>query len=457
MKEGKNGRLNLSIKARITLWYAAVLMVICVLAALILLAVSDRAAESYYVSTLKNSAVIMLDEMEVEHGLLEIDDDLEDVPNVYASLFALDGSLVYGRSRVSEPFVEGAVRRTEANGHSWYIHDTLIELPDRESVWLRLYMSSDVADDVYRSMRHIGVWALPLLAIAALAGGYWMTARAFRPVADMNALAASIADGGDLSGRIALPQAPGRDELHDLAGTINGMLDRLERAFEHERRFTADAAHELRTPLNAMRMQGEYALSRDDAREKDEAVEHMLEKNEEMRTLVNQLLLIARMESGQMACEDRCDLALMIAEIAEDMEPIAAERGMAIHTDVAACETLCSRPMLTRAVVNLVDNAIRYGREGGSVRLSLRREGNMALISVCDDGEGMDEETAARVFERFWRADSARSTPGTGVGLSIVQAIAKAHGGAASVESREGEGCCFTVSIPVRAEHKKEA
>lgn len=455
MKEGKNRRLNLSIKARITLWYTAVLLMICFLATLTQLALSDRAAESYYVSTLKNSAVIMMDEMEVEHGMLEIDDDLEDVPNVYASLFELDGRLIYGRMRVDEPFEAGATRRTEASGHSWYIHDTLIELPDRASVWMRLYMSSDVAEDVYRSLLHVGMWTLPLLAAAALAGGYWMTARAFRPVARMNSLAASIADGGDLSGRITLPKSDGRDELNDLAGTINGMLGRLEAAFEHERRFTADAAHELRTPLNAMRMQGEYALSRSDAQEKDEAIERMLEKNEEMRTLVNQLLLIARMEAGQMACEDCCDLAQMIDAVAEDMEPVAAERGIAIHTELETCETVCSRAMLTRAVVNLVDNAIRYGKDGGNVHLSLIRQGGMAVLSVRDDGAGMDEAAAARVFERFWRADSARSTPGNGVGLSIVQAIAKAHGGGVSVVSAPGEGSCFTIQIPVKAVAEK--
>lgn len=450
MKDAKNRGLHLSIKARITLWYAAVLLVICLLAMLTFAAISERAAESYYAETLRSSAVIMMDEMEVEHGMLEIDDDLEDVPNVYASLFELDGRLIYGRRRVDEAFEAGIVRRTEAGGHSWYIYDTLIELPDRASVWMRLYMSSDVAKDVYRSMLHMGIWVLPLLAAAALAGGYWMTARAFRPIGRMNSLAASIADGGDLSGRIVLPRDAGHDELYDLAGMINGMLDRLEKAFEHERRFAADAAHELRTPLSAMRIQGEYALSRENAQEKDEAIERMLKKNEEMRTLVNQLLLIARMEAGQITCDDRCDLAQMLAQIAEDMEPVAGERGIALHTALEPCETMCSRAMLTRAVVNLVDNAIRYGREGGNVHLSLSRRGGMAVISVHDDGSGMDKAAAEHAFERFWRADSARATPGTGVGLSIVQAIAKAHGGSVSVASAPGEGSCFTLEIPVK-------
>jgi len=439
----------LSVKAKITLWYAAVLIVICVLALAIFAAVSERAAEAHSIKTLESAAVIMMDEMEVEHGLLEIDDDLEDVPGVYASLFELDGRLVYGRRRVNEEFAEGEVRRTEVDGHRWYIHDTRIEVPGRDAVWMRLYMSADVEANVYRSMLRAGMWLLPLLAAAALFFGYLMTARAFRPVGRINALAASIAGGRDLSARIMLPQTGRKDELHDLADTVNGMLERLERAFEHERRFAADAAHELRTPLSAMRQQGEYALSRDDVQEKDEAIERMLQKNGEMHTLVSQLLLIARMEAGQMVCGDRCDLAEILAGVAEDMEPVAVERNICIYAETEPCEAMCSRAMLTRAVVNLVDNAVRYGSEGGSVHLSLKRCGGDAVISVSDDGPGLTQEQAAHVFDRFWRADGARATRGTGVGLSIVQAIARAHGGEAEVRSDSGKGSCFSIRIPV--------
>lgn len=441
-------RKSLSIKARITLWYAVGLFAMLALAMLVLAAISDRATQSYYSDTLRSAAVIMMDEMEIEHGLFEIDDDLEDVPNVYASLFELDGRLIYGRRRIEEAFEAGTVRLVEANGHRWYIHDTLIDLPDRDDVWMRLHMSSDVTADVYRSVQHVGVWALPLLALIALAGGYWLTARAFAPVRRMSALAASIADGGDLSRRIELPETPGRDELDALGTTLNDMLARLEKAFVHERQFTSDAAHELRTPLSAMRMQGEYALSRSNTAEKDEAIERMLEKNEEMRALVGQLLLIARMEAGQMSREDVCDLAQMIRKIAEDMEPVAQEKGMTIRTETVPCEVVCSRAMLTRAVVNLVDNAIRYGRDSGDILLSLSMNGASAVISVQDDGPGMDAHTAAHVFERFWRGDAARSTAGSGIGLSIVQAIAKAHGGRAAVSSEPGRGSCFTLEIP---------
>ena len=141
-------RLMLSVKARITLWYAVLLVAICVLAVLLVLGISEHAIDTYSRDTLKSAAVVLMDEMEVEHGMLEIDTDLEEVPNVYASLFKEDGALIYGRRRVNLPFEDGAVRQTQWSGHSWYVHDVKLDIPERGGVWLRLYLSSDVSAGV---------------------------------------------------------------------------------------------------------------------------------------------------------------------------------------------------------------------------------------------------------------------------------------------------------------------
>lgn len=445
-------RLTLSVKARITLWYAVLLLAICVSAVLLMIGISEHAIDAYSSDTLRSAAVVLMDEMEVEHGLLEIDSDLEEVPNVYASLFEEDGSLIYGRRRVNLPFEDGKVRQTQWSGHSWYVHDVKLDIPELGSVWLRLYLSSDVSAGVYDALAHYGVWLLPLLGLFALGGGYLITARAFRPVTEMTQLASSIAGGGDLSRRVATAEGRTGDELHTLAATLNAMLERLQHAFEHERQFTSDAAHELRTPINAMRIQGEYALTQESAGEKDEAIVRMLEKNEEMHALISQLLMIARMDAGQTPLEDSCDLAQMIAQAAEDMQPVADERGVRIETDVApeaeSCVVRGSWAMLMRAIVNLTDNAIRYGRESGRVRIALQAGEEDVQISVSDDGAGIAKADLPHVFDRFWRADSARTSQGTGIGLAIVRAAARMHGGEAYAESGEGEGCCFIIRIP---------
>ena len=390
-----------------------------------------------------------MDELEIEHGQMEIDSDIDEIPNVYAALFDANGSLIYGKRRVHLPFAEGEMRRAQTGERSWYVLDTLLIIPDREPVWLRVCMSSELLFSAARATAQAGMWLMPLLALVALIGGYTITRSALRPVKEMTQVASAIADSGCLDERTALNRYErGRDELHALAATLDSMLERLSRAFERERQFTADAAHELRTPLNAMRTQGEYALARTGAEEKDEAIGRMLEKNEEMRLLVDQLLTIARLDAGQMQMEDDAALAPLLARVAEDMEIVAQERGIRMETELEDVHVRGNPAMLTRAAVNLVDNAIRYGREGGSVRVTLVQEGQDAVIRVKDDGVGIATEALEHVFERFWRGDSARSTAGSGIGLAIVQAVAQAHGGSACVQSEAGSGSCFAIRLP---------
>lgn len=440
-------RAGLSIKARITLWYAALMMIICAAALLCLALMSVHAQKTYCRDTLESARVVILDEMEIEHGLLEIDSDIDEVPNVYAALFDLQGGLIYGRKRVDAPFEAGEMRSMDGGGHRWVILDERIDVQGYEPVWLRLHLSADLSKGVAQALVMQGLWMLALLSLVALWGGYRITRRALRPVGEMSKVAAAIARSGSPSARVR-EYAGGGDELHALSDTFNEMLDRLEAAFELERRFASDAAHELRTPLNAMAAQGEYALSRSTAEEKDEAILKMLGKNEEMRQLVDQLLMITRLDAGQVPMESKVALGQLVAGVAEDLEPVAAERGIHLVTSLSSLTVRGNRAMLTRVLVNLTDNAIRYGREGGCVRLALLEEEECAVIRVEDDGEGIAPDALEHVFERFWRGDSARSTQGTGIGLAIVHAAVRAHGGSVSVQSTLGEGSCFTIRLP---------
>lgn len=448
MKKRFCGRL--SIKGRITLWYAALLALICASVILALALASEQAAMAYYTETLESASLILLDEMEVEHGLLEIDDDIDDVPNVYAALFDEAGDLVYGRAWVSLPFEEGSVRVVHEGGHSWYVYDTHVAVPGHESLWLRMHMSSDVSDSVRASVVHEGFWVLAALVVLALLGGYWVTRQAFMPVQQMNAVAESIARGEDLSARISLDPAQRGDELHALGHTINGMLTRLEEAFRREAQFTADAAHELRTPLNRIVTQSEFALSRESAQEKDEAVFRVLETAQEMNTLISQLLLLSRMDAGQTPMTDKFDPGAMIAQIAEDMLPLMQEKRMTLRLETATCTLTGNHAILSRMLINLLDNAVRYGKEGGEIGIFMRREADSVTITVRNEGDGLSPQELEHVFTRFWRADGARSTPGTGVGLSLVMSAARAHGGSVRAESECGAWAAFTVTLPCK-------
>lgn len=441
--------MKLSVKARITLWYAALMVIICAAAIWFLFGVSNHATTVYCRDTLESAMFVILDELEIEHGLIEIDSDIDEVPNVYAALFDAAGNLIYGRRRVEAPFEESGMRAVQSGEHSWMILDARVDVPGYDTIWVRLHMSSDLFTGVTHSTMRTGLWLLLLLSLAALGGGYWITRRALLPVREMTQAASAIAGGRDLTQRSALSRyEAGGDEIHALASTLEEMLGRLEMSFEHERRFTGDAAHELRTPLSSMRAQGEYALSRDSMAEKDEAIAAMLEKNEEMRTLVDQLLLLARLDAGRTPMQDHIDLAAMMDNVAADMLPVAQERDIRIETALESVSVRGNAALLTRAVVNLVDNAIRYGREQGFVRMALSREDGEAVIRITDDGKGMDEEALKHVFERFWRGDSARTTQGTGIGLAIVHSAAGAHGGSVQVTSAPGKGSEFTFRLP---------
>ena len=281
---------RLPIKARVTLWYAALLMALCVLLFIILMTAADMTARTYHQQKLEDATAFVLEELSEHDGDLEIDSDIHDIPNVYASLFETDGRLIYGNARVDLPFEEGTLRRAQTATHSWYVLDTLITFEKRGDVWLRMYTSADASWNAMRAVLRYGFWLFPALMAVALVGGYVLTARAFSPVKEMTRLAASIAGGEDLSRRIGMTGS--RDELCALAGVMDAMLERLEHSFARERRFTADVAHELRTPLHAVATQCEYALSRPEREEKDEALRKILQKNGEMTALIGQLLML---------------------------------------------------------------------------------------------------------------------------------------------------------------------
>lgn len=438
---------RLSIKVRITLWYALLLVVICLCSLWILTASSERSVRAHCQETLASASIVLLDELEVEHGYLEIDHDIDEIPNVYVTLYNGDGTLLYGRIWAEAPFVPGEMRSVTSAGNSWYIYDTHISVPAHEDVWLRVHMSANELAGIRASVTRGTLLLLPLLAAVALLGGFFITAHAFRPVQRMSDVAAAIAGGSDLSARIPL-DGDGRDELHRLGQVINAMLQRLERAFRREQQFTSDAAHELRTPLNAMITQGEYALTRSSLPEKDEALQQLLRTAGDMNTLVNQLLMLSRLEAGQLEKDENVQLDALLAQIAEDMQPLAAERAIALTTALTPCALPISRAMVTRAVINLLDNAIRYGHAGGHIALTLAADGAGAHVTVRDDGPGLSPEEQRQAFTRFWRADASRATPGSGIGLALVDSIARAHGGSVQLCSAPGEGCAFTLHLP---------
>ena len=293
--------------------------------------------------------------------------------------------------------------------------------------------------------------AMPVALTLAGLGGYVIAGRLLRPVSVLASRAGRIS-AEDLSARVPV-EDPG-DEFGHLAAVINGMLSRLEESFERLRRFTADASHELRTPLTVIRSVGEVALAEDlDAASYRDRIGSMLEDVERLTRLVDSLLTLTRADSGWVpVAQDEIDAAGLAGRAVEDMRPLAEERGQALTVAADGPASIrADEATLRLALVNLLDNAVKYTPEAGAIAVRTYVRGGDVVIEVADSGPGISAADGERIFERFFRGERERSggPQGAGLGLAIAKWAAEANGGRVEWESREGQGSTFRLVFPL--------
>ena len=297
---------------------------------------------------------------------------------------------------------------------------------------------------------------LPVVLLLAWAGGYLLARRSLRPVVEMSRHAARI---GATSLHERLPVGVAGDELGQLAVAFNDLLSRLDRAFEQQRRFMADASHELRTPVAIVRGEAEIALARDDrtGEEYRESLRVLRDEGTRLSAIVDDLFLLARADAGQMPLRP-ADLYLdeLVTEAARAARSLAAARGVAL-TCAPAPETPYhgDEALLQRLILNLLDNAIKFTPRGGAVHVALAREVDGYRITVRDTGGGVAPEARTRIFDRFWRGNGAASGEeregGAGLGLAIARWVAEAHAGAIELADSSPAGSTFAVRLPLAA------
>lgn len=279
--------------------------------------------------------------------------------------------------------------------------------------------------------------------------GSWLVTRALRPLRDIGATAQKIATG-DLSQRINTRDTD--SELGELAAVLNSTFSRLDAAFAQQARFTADAAHELRTPVSVILMHAQNALADETlTAEQREPLEATQRAAQRMRRLIESLLRLARLDAGQEAREQAAlDVAEVTREGLELVAPLAETRRITIHAELGAAVSRGDREGFSQVVTNLLANAVHHNREGGEVHVVTRTEGGRVVLTVADNGPGIAPEHLPHVFERFYRADKARTAQlgRTGLGLAIAKAIVNAHGGEIAAESAPGKGATFVVRLP---------
>jgi two-component system OmpR family sensor kinase len=372
----------------------------------------------------------------------------------FAQLFGPQGQLLRSQPRNLRPIVGRRALAEALGGKRVWLNE---QLPQRAGEWRVLVSAAPSGNRVAvlaRSLepraesldhlRHELVIFLPLALLAASLGGYALAAGALRPVELLRRRAEAVEPGEPSR----LPVPPAGDEVTRLALTLNEMLARLQAAVEHERRFVADASHELRTPLALLRTELDLALRRPRSHEElESALRSAADETERLSRLAEDLLLIARADRSSLPIRREVVAA---ADLLSDAATRFTNRASSLGRELRVVETdlqVEADPLrVGQALVNLVDNSLTHG--GGTVELAAEARDGFVELHVRDAGSGFPPEFRDRAFDRFSRADEARSGGGSGLGLSIVELVAEAHGGDASLSESSSGGADVWISLP---------
>jgi two-component system, OmpR family, sensor kinase len=333
----------------------------------------------------------------------------------------------------------GFVRPITGAGHAYTL-----------AVLQSLHSQKEMMEDI----RDTFLWAIPVALLLASVGGYFLARKSLAPIAAMAAQARSMG-AANLNNRLVI--ANERDELGQLAQTFNQLLGRLEASFEQQRRFMADASHELRTPVAILRGEAEVTLSKPERSPEEyrQTLSTLREESQRLAHIIEDLFTLARADAGQYPLTLRDAYLDEVASAA-----LLRARSLALAKNITLAPAIESdlpiradEALLGRMLLNLLDNAIKYSPGGSTVTLTCRREASCYALSVCDNGPGIPAELQPRIFERFFRADKARSrgegeTGGAGLGLSIARWIVEAHHGQLTLTRSDSSGSTFTASFP---------
>jgi heavy metal sensor kinase len=461
--------LTHSIRFRLMLWYTAILaLVLAVFSAFVFYSqLRDIRGESIYrlqhkmeevVAAINNDRPNPLMKSDVfilltADGHIAASQGVEDEQDALAVFDQAKEALA--ENERNGPIPTWNTERGEPETHYVFGYQTLADSSGRLVGAVIIGSPADPYDLRTRLLFTLALGSLLTLSIAA-GGGWWLAARAMRPVHTITATAQSISES-DLSRRINIKT---RDELGELANTFDAMLERLEAAFKRQRQFVADASHELRTPLTIVNLETGRAL--ENKRTTDEykrALGVIRSENEFMTRLVNDLLILARLDAGQETLKhDALDLSDIALDAVERLAPLAERNHVTLETgDLPEAPMTGDRQALLQMLSNLVENGIKYA--GGSdrrVKVETGQSDESVWARVSDNGPGIPADHLPHIFDRFYRVDQARARNddddapnGSGLGLAIVQMIVQAHHGEIKVGSEPGQGTTFEVKFPL--------
>lgn len=448
---------RLSIKQRVTAFYAAILLLFAIIIMTAFYFTLDLQFTHVSHSALERSVKNAFDHIEMPGDWLEVSNDFDFYVNdVTLLIYGVEGTKVMGQA--PDGFPENMPLRSdvhqeyESEDENWQIYDLFTEYPNGNGMWVRGIYSLSSSMETLGNLLVIMLIAIPVFILIALIAGYTITSRAFVPVSQIQKTAELIIKKRDLSSRINLHGSV-NDELFRLAQTYDELLDRIEDSFNNEKQFNSDVSHELRTPVSVIISQAEYGLSQNDPQIMRESLQSILRQTEHMSDMITQLLELSRTgNSLHNLNKEYFNLAELCDLVADELSENSQQKNIQIIRKLdPGIMVIADQTLLMRAIINLVANSISYGKENGFVMLDLHREEDKIILNVSDNGNGIAPEHLGKIFNRFYRADKARSRSGssnTGLGLAMVKQIVEAHDGAVSVQSTPDVGSTFTISLP---------
>jgi two-component system OmpR family sensor kinase len=448
-----------TLRTRLTLAYAAALVIGLVVFALVSDFLLDRAFRLLLDQRLRSTA--------------EAAASITDSPVLDASdrhQFArivgvkLDGALIKNNGQIIVSTAAVVPVEVRALVHTALPQAHLVTLTPAAPGWVKIRVAvasapgvhgvavawheDDPVEDINRPAAVAFSIAIPVIVVLATLAGFAITRRGLAPLTAIANIASDI-EASDLTRRLHAPK--GDDELGQLCATFDRMLDRLQEAFERQRRFTADASHELRAPLSVIRAEADLALRKPrDGAEYRHALEAIANETSRLEALIGDLLVVARADEGSATKATVVDFSSAARDAARRLQSVADTKGVTLRTFVEPDLSVLADPdSLSRVPVVLLDNAVKFAPAGGNVNISVERNGTSAILRVRDDGPGFSEAGLTRATGRFWREDSARGRGGSGLGLAIARAIIEKAGGTIVLSNSPAGGAEVTVHVPL--------
>lgn len=435
----------LNIKTKITLWYTTFMVALVVT----ILGVLVEFTDITLLTNQKNQLVEVIEDTieDIKDG-----DDFDYFDdNVFIITYDkeenyLNGSIPFNFS-IDYPLKNGQLQEVGEDKKKFYIYDRRVNPPYGDWFWVRGVFSDMQINNVTQTIVKAAFILLPILVIISTGIGYFITKKALLPVKKIQETAENISKSNQLSLRIGL--LSGSDEIARLGTTIDNMLEKLEKSFLKEKQFTSDASHELRTPVTVILAESEYMLEHgeniEEARESMEVINRQAKK---ISALINQLLFFSRADRGEMEIKlEKVDIVQTLKDLKSDNTIEANKRNITIEyeNNLENKEYSVDKIMFIRAIQNILQNAINYGKENGFIKISSFEERDYLAISIEDNGIGIEQENLEKIWNRFYQVEESRTGSSMGLGLSMVKLIIEKHHGYVDIKSELGVGTTFTL------------